>query len=408
MRAVVIGAGFAGLAAADALARDGWEVVVLEARDRVGGRVWSRQLDDGSVVEMGAEFILAENSTVRETAMRLGLDLLDKGMSYGRRELRGAEPFDPGELDAAVAEIERAIAAGEGVGLSARALIDRLEMPPAVREALAARTEVSAASLAADVGSAALAMVAHIDDFPAPSVAGGNQRIALELARGLGDSVRLADPARAIAWSDDGVTVRTDAGEVSADRCVVAVPASVIDRISFEPALPKRLADALAGVSYGHAAKLFVPLREPAPPSAVLSVPGRYWVWTANGPDGSVQPVACCFAGSTAALERLAVTEGPATWTASLAGLRPDLDLDASAALVSTWDDDEWIRAAYSVWVEERIAGVLAAPHGPFAFAGEHTAGQWHGLMEGALRSGLRAAEALNAAPAAGSRTAPG
>jgi monoamine oxidase len=391
----VIGAGFGGLAAADALSRGGAEVVVLEARDRVGGRVWSRELDNGAIVEMGAEFILEENTSVRETAERLGLDLIDKGMSYGRRELRGADPFDPEELDAAVAEIERATAAGEGAGLSAREMVDRLKMPAAVREALAARTEVSAASPADTVGSAALGMVAHINDFPAPSVSGGNQRIALELARGLGASVRLAEPARAIAWSDGGVIVRTDSGELEADVCVVAVPASVVGRIDFEPALPEPLAGALGSIAYGHAAKLFVPLQAPAPPSAVLSVPDRYWVWTANGADGEVQPVACCFAGSAPALERLAVTKGPDRWAASLAELRPDLDLDQRGAEVSTWDDDEWTEAAYSVWVNEELTAVLQARHGPFAFAGEHTAGEWHGLMEGALRSGERAARAL-------------
>ena len=133
-------------------------------------------------------------------------------------------------------------------------------------------------------------------------------------------------------------------------------------------------------------------------------MPGRYWVWTANGASGEVQPVACCFAGSAAALERLGVTDGPEAWVTSLAELRPDLDLDADRALVSTWDDDPWIQAAYSVWVEEDVAAVLAARHGPFAFAGEHTAGAWHGLMEGALRSGRRAAELLTRA----SRTARG
>jgi len=393
MRVVVVGAGFAGLAAADALARGGAEVVVLEARERVGGRVWSRELEDGSVVEMGAEFILAENTTVQQTAARLGLPLLDKGMSYGRRELRGAEPFEPEELDAAVAEIERATAAGEGEGLSARELVDRLEIPAAIREALAARTEVSSAAPADVVGSAALGMVAHIDDFPAPSVSGGNQRIALELASGLAAPVRLGEPARSIAWADESVTVRTEGGEIEADRCVVAVPASVIGEIAFEPGLPEPLAGALAAVSYGHAAKLFVPLREPAPPSAVLSVPGRYWVWTANGASGEVQPVACCFAGSAPALERLAVSSGPEVWATSLADLRPDLDLDVGGASISTWDDDPWIRAAYSVWVSEDVASVLAARHGPLSFAGEHTAGVWHGLMEGALRSGERAAE---------------
>ena len=129
-------------------------------------------------------------------------------------------------------------------------------------------------------------------------------------------------------------------------------------------------------MSYGHAAKLFVPLREPAPPSAVLSVPGRYWVWTANGASGEAQPVACCFAGSAAALDRLNVIEGPAAWTASLAELRPDLDLETDSAFLSTWDDDPWVRAAYSVWVEEDVSAILAAPHGPLGFAGEHTAGR--------------------------------
>jgi monoamine oxidase len=397
---VVVGAGFAGLAAADELRRAGVEVVVLEARDRVGGRVWSRELPNGSIVEMGAEFILAENDTVRATADRLGLELAEKGMSYGRRDIRGADPFEPEELDAAVAEIERALAAGEGRGLSARELIDRLEMPDAVREALAARTEVSAASPDHTVGSAALGMVAHIDDFPAPSVAGGNQRIALEFAAALGDAVRLSDPLRALAWGDGSVIARTDSGELEADACVVAVPASVIGEVAFEPALPGPIAGALAAVSYGHAAKLFVPLAEPTVPSAVLSVPGRFWTWTAKGASGEVQPVACCFAGSAPALEALGVANGPARWTATLAELRPDLALEPGAAMLSTWDDDPWVRAAYSVWVDEEVSAVLAARHGPLAFAGEHTAGEWHGLMEGALLSGARAAGHVLAAPA--------
>ncbi len=67
MRVIVVGAGFAGLAAADALARGGVEVDVLEARDRVGGRVWSVPFSDGAV-ERGAEFILPHDNTVVATA----------------------------------------------------------------------------------------------------------------------------------------------------------------------------------------------------------------------------------------------------------------------------------------------------------------------------------------------------
>jgi monoamine oxidase len=79
-RVVVVGAGLSGLAAAEALLAAGREVVVLEARDRVGGRVWSRRLANGAVVEMGAEFVLPGNTVVEETAARLGLGLWEKGM----------------------------------------------------------------------------------------------------------------------------------------------------------------------------------------------------------------------------------------------------------------------------------------------------------------------------------------
>jgi monoamine oxidase len=189
------------------------------------------------------------------------------------------------------------------------------------------------------------------------------------------------------------VTVAAAGAEVSAEACVVAAPASVLSRIAFDPPLPQPVAAAVAGVVYGHAAKLFVPLAEPAAPSAVLSVPGRYWTWTANGAGGRAQEVVSAFVGSAPALEALRVTEGPATWIDSIAGLRPDLALDPDGALLSTWDDDPWIAAAYSTYGPTGASGeALVEPVGPLHFAGEHTAGEWASLMEGALRSGLRAA----------------
>ena len=107
MRAAVVGAGLAGLVAADELQRAGAEVVVLEARDRVGGRVWSRRLDNGAVVEMGAEFILAGNTELRALAERFGLGLWDKGMRYGQREPRGGAPVTPAELAEATMALGR-------------------------------------------------------------------------------------------------------------------------------------------------------------------------------------------------------------------------------------------------------------------------------------------------------------
>ena len=109
---------------------------------------------------------------------------------------------------------------------------------------------------------------------------------------------------------------------------MIAVPASVLGRIAFDPPLPGRIADPLAQITYGHAAKLFVPLRRPAEPSAVMNVPERYWTWTAIGEGDAAQPLVSAFAGSKPALDALEVQAGPERWLDSLERLRHDLDLD--------------------------------------------------------------------------------
>ncbi|HEX6651168.1 MAG TPA: NAD(P)/FAD-dependent oxidoreductase [Thermoleophilaceae bacterium] len=394
MRAVVVGAGLAGLVAADELARDGAEVVVLEARSRVGGRVWSQTLPDGAVVEMGAEYILPGNTAVLELAERFGLGLWDKGMRYGRRDPRGGIGTTHEELAAAMETVEAGLASGAHADASAEAFLDSIDIPAGAREAITARVEISCASTADQVAAADLAGVAHIDDEPSPSVAGGNQRLPLALAEELGAAVHLDDAVTSIRW-DDSVRVSSSSGEVVADVCVVAVPAGVLDRIAFEPALPEPVRRALGLVEYGHAAKLFVPLRAPAAPSAVMNVHERYWTWTATGDGDAPQPVVSAFAGSAPALERLEVESGPGRWLDSLERLRDDLDLDPNGAILSTWDDDPWVGAAYSTTPPAEVETATRTPTGPIAFAGEHTAGAHHGLMEGAIRSGRRAARSL-------------
>ncbi len=102
MRVVITGAGFAGLMAADRIARSGHEVVVLEARDRVGGRVWSTELvpgDPSTVIERGAEFVLDGYDVMRMLLSDLGLNLADTTMSYYQREPRGDGVVTDAELD---------------------------------------------------------------------------------------------------------------------------------------------------------------------------------------------------------------------------------------------------------------------------------------------------------------------
>jgi monoamine oxidase len=402
VRAVVIGAGLAGLVAADELARAGAEVVVLEARSRVGGRVWSQRLPNGAVVEMGAEYILPGNTALRELVDRFGLGLWDKGMRYGRRDPRGGIGTNHEELAAAVAEAERALATGADQGVtpgaappSALDFLNALDIPAGAREAILARLEISSANAADRVAATDLAGVAHIDDEPSPSIAGGNQRLPLALADELGDAIRLDTAVHAISWGDGGVRAATGDTEFEADTAVIAVPASVLDRVAFDPALPDPLSGALASIDYGHAAKLFVALARAAPPSAVMNVPERYWSWTATGDGGDAQPVVSAFVGSKPALDALEVEHGPERWLDSLERLRPELELDRDGALLSTWADDQWVRAAYSTSPPRAVEAAVAEPTGPLAVAREHTAGAYAALMEGAIRSGRRAARSL-------------
>ena len=404
MRVAVAGAGLAGLTAAYELQRAGADVVVLEARDRVGGRVWSRRLPNGAVVEMGAEFLLPGNTAIRELAESFGLGLWDKGMRYGSREPRGGIGTTAGELEDAAGRVGAALE-GSPPDLSARRFLEGLDVSPGAREALLARVEISSANPAGDVAARDLGGIAHVDREPAPSIAGGNQRLAIALAEELGGAVRVGSPVERIVHGGSPPTVRLGAGgaELEADACVVAVPASILDRIEFDPPLPAELAGPLRAVRYGQAAKLFVPLRRPVPPSAVMSVPDRYWTWTATGAEGRAQPVVSAFAGSADALERLGVEHGPERWLDLLAELRGDLDLERSGAVLSTWADDPWARAAYSTSPPPELAELFARPTGPLAFAGEHLGGEDAALMEGAIRSGRRAAGALLGSPSGAS-----
>ncbi len=390
-----MGAGFAGLAAADELVRAGVEVRVLEARDRVGGRVWSAPFA-GATVERGAEFVLPGYEVMLGLAARLGLGLVRKGTLYGYREPRGGR--EPVTLAAVGEALERLGALAPRPGESVAAALARSALQPAVADAIAARLEVSCAHPADDLEAGALHEGAgSFGTFDSHSLAGGNDVLARALAAELGARMTLGSAVEAVRWRAGGVRVRGSDLDLAADALVLTVPASVTDRIAFDPPLPTAKREALAAVTFGHAAKLFVELARPAPPSAVLSVPERYWCWTQLGAHGEPLRVLGAFAGSPAALRRLRVDEGPERWLQSLHRLRPELELRPETAMLCTWADDPWVLGAYTARTlrSPLRTDALAAPVGPIAFAGEHTAGAWHGLMEGGLRSGIRAAREL-------------
>ncbi|MGE0007765.1 MAG: flavin monoamine oxidase family protein [Parvibaculaceae bacterium] len=394
MRIGVIGAGFSGLVAAEELQRKGHDVIVLEARNRVGGRVWSQQLGNGCWIERGAEFIEHEQTALCALARRLDVSLVRTTMNYSARTPRGGIPVTIADCVAGVRNVQQTIR-DRSFG-SLREALDAAPIPPGVRDAIAARVEISFAQSAERLEADVL-IGHHAAAFGGKEgvrCEHGNQEIALRLAGRLGEAVRLDAPVVEIDWSGEPVRIRTGAHELVADRCVVTVPASVWRSIRFTPALPGWKASALDAVDYGHAAKLAVELDRAAPASAVMSVPDVYWTWVATRGQATPDPVLNCFVGSAAALGRLKVAEGADTWLEKLRKLHPELHIDAGRALLSTWDDDPWIKAAYSTRGPQHKTDVeaLQAAVGPLHFAGEHTETVHFALMDGAIRTGQRVA----------------
>ena len=173
-------------------------------------------------------------------------------MRYGEREPRGGIGVEPAALAQAVETVAAAVAKQGSSQMSAADLLAGLDLDPGAHEAVLARLEVSTGSVGTRVGAGELAGVGAHGHDECPSIAGGNQLIAVRLAEGLGGAVQLGSPVDRVVWSRDRVRVRAAGSEVEGDVAVVAVPASVVDRISFEPALPEPVATAYGDVSYGN------------------------------------------------------------------------------------------------------------------------------------------------------------
>ena len=392
-RVGVIGAGFAGLAAADALRAGGAEVTVLEARDRVGGRVWSVPFGEGAVVERGAEFILPGYDSMNALAARFGIPMVLKGTPYGRRVPIGEEAVSQADLEGAFDRVARGEAADAA---SAADAIATLDLDPRLSKVIQTRVAISNGHPAHDLSASVLDEGAStFGDFDNHTLEGGNMRLADALAAELGAAVHLSSPVRRVRWSQGAVNIATDQAEIEVDAVVVAIPTAPLAGIRFDPPLEGATAEALRAVTYGQNSKLFVRLRAPAPPSAIMSVAGHFWTYTQLGADGRPAPFVTGYTGTMSAIDDLGGSDRFERWVTALIALRGDLDLEPESAMLSSWHDDPWVRGSYSArTLSSPLRDEdLVKPIGPLFFAGEHTAGEWHGLMEGALRSGRRAAE---------------
>ncbi|MDJ0339035.1 NAD(P)/FAD-dependent oxidoreductase [Cryobacterium sp. PH31-O1] len=408
MKVIVVGAGLAGLTAAWKIRQQGHDPVVLEARNRVGGRTWSEILDNGQLTERGGEYVFPTEFAIRHLSAEVRVPILTHNVRYARRTVNGthlsldelnavtdrllatlSEMLADGVLNASVDDVFRATV---GANFHAHPAYRRMSTSLAGDAAL-----ISAEAALMHESSAAGGYVEDGGRF-----LGGNQSLAIELARLLGPVVRLESPIRAIDQSKTGVQVTLlDGSTIDGDAAVLAVPLPILRtlRLGFE--LPAAQRAALKHRSMGTAAKLGVPLSAVDADMALQNADHAWWSWRSMSVDGEGRiPALSCFAGGHSTLAALETANGADRWVAELRRMRPELVIDGDV-LLTDWTNDEWTGGCYSAptlaWRPEDASAFDTAA-GLVAIAGEHTGLQQS--LNGAVESGYRAASAIAAVAA--------
>jgi monoamine oxidase len=401
---LVVGGGVAGLACARALRSNCFEVIVLEARPEVGGRIRTLRLADGSMVELGAQVVHGRHCATWDILRASGLEarLLPRSEELQLAVAGGHVPLDAfdslplapweltGRLRSAGAADTALADALAGVGLGGPAALIAAEW---MAQACAGDPDdVSAAGLAMATGPAA-------DVGDEWMVVDGYDRVPRWLADGV--DVRLACPARRVAWRRGGVEIDTPQGSLRGKAAVITVPPTVVAAglLTFDPPLPPAKTATAAELRLGDTVVLAAELATPAQRSThVLSADGRGGLWQSTGGSHLLLGVA-----KGAAAGALRATAGdPAELDALLASLLPWYRSGSLDQVhVADWGRDPWSLGGYSYPRAGRLGlgRAWAAPvDRTLFFAGEATRGaEGGGMVPAALHSGRLAAAEIQA-----------
>ena len=389
-RIVVVGAGMAGLTAALRLTQAGHQVTVLEARDRVGGRVRSVTLGNGEVGELGGEWLSSDQPSVMALAGELGVLLSEVGVDFAKRDLIGSPPISADEhrrVSGIVAAAIESLDDADRVRLTVDSLLKDLDDGSHAFAVLRQRIEGSAGIPAAAIGVDEMVGDFGIGEATYLRVAGGNELLARAVAGKLAD-IRFGQPVERIKSSEAGASVTTGDEMIAADGVVVAVPLPMISRLRFDPPLTRAMTTALDRLPMGTAAKLVLPTESRPQLLARQSGEATWWCWTGAGADGHVRNVVTAFAGTQSAIDAVS-----GDWHDRVAEAVPEMTFLADAAFVD-WGREEWFGGCYSALGpgDEALLEVFEQEE-KVVFAGEHTLGS--GTIDGAIESGERAAHRL-------------
>jgi monoamine oxidase len=445
---VVVGAGLAGLTAARQVVAAGRSVIVLEARGRVGGRVWAYDLGGGEIAERGGTFIGPTQDHIAALVQDLGLGTFptyDTGndvyyadgskSTYSDTGPTGTAPLDPTIL----ADLANVV--GDLDNKAATVNVDQPWNNPNAASWDSQTLETYIESMSQSARFRKLATVACRPIFGCESrdisllfvvfyiassgnekttgtfernfdtrggaqmsrIVGGSQLIPMKMAAQLGNRVVLNQPVRRIVQSGASAQVSTDSVTITGKRVIVATPPALAGRIEYEPLMPNSRDQLTQRMGQGNLLKITAAYDRPFWRDAglngqVVSIDGLANVTFDDSPQSGSPGVLLAFVGGDAARAYWSMTPDAAKQAVlqDFANYFGPQAMSPKDYVVTNWPAEEWTRGCPvglgSPGTLFEYGPALREPVGLIHWAGTETSNYWNGYMDGAVRSGERAA----------------
>ena len=414
---VVVGAGISGLALARAVANKGAKVIVLEARDRIGGRIWT-DTSLGWPLDLGATWVHGvSGNPITQLARDFRLDVMPtNGNNHWRFRsngsfVRGDDSIDA-QFDALINNVDLIRERRQSEGKPDVPLQQGIEaafgskvIPDTLNYAINSNIEHEHG---ADASQLSLFHYDQDESFGGADVVfpKGYGQIAANV--GLGQDVRLGCPVQRVEYGPRGVRVITSKGDFEAPHAAITLPLGVLkaNAVQFSPALPLRKIQAIRQLGSGTMNKCFLRFprsfwpREPDLIGYISERKGEWAEWL-NVQRYLGESLLLGFNAGTfgVQLEKLSDAEIVASAMRTLRGMFGASIPDPTNTLITRWNSDPFARGAYSyipVGASGEDYDALAEPvGGRLFFAGEATSREYPGTVHGAYLSGLREAERI-------------
>ena len=415
---VIIGAGFSGLAAAHKLKNAGWNITILEARERIGGRVFSHSLPQNPnlICELGAEWVGESHERIKALCGDFKIPLQkhqfdDYLLQNGKVSRPGAWGFSPQAKQA----FEKLIKGYDKLTVLQQAKLDKydwwtqLEKIGFTEDDLILRDLMDSTDFGESIRhvSAFGALAEYAESSPKNEMdykmTGGNSRLAQEFTKRIGaENIKLNVFVIEINQRAGIVSVKTEDEIFKADACICTAPVASLNKIKFDPPLSSAQSEAAQKLIYSRIIKNSVLYEnrfwKDENFSLVSDVSSHFYFHSTQNQIGKEGILTSYAIGEKAdVLASQSDERRMQKIAADLTDFNENAPKLAMGITSYAWQRDKFTRGAYALYRPGQWFGirpVLQRPHGKVLFAGEHLA-DWQGFMEGAVETGEAAAENL-------------